>query len=479
MADKPSQTQAAPVAAAVNGGDKRPNVKFLPSQIGSNDVSAPLPWTGNPWQLVWGDIRLFFAVIGYLPVIFFPFSKNPGDETYPEWNNVVQIGWQIFLVIYQVAFVLSLPFCLAVPLGWFIVYCVTAICLNIPIWWIVNGFDPTVQSQPKIASDKEHPDEYWIFINGVSVGRYWLQANVDRLAKIFGRPVTGIHNPTNGMIFDLIQCMVERNFGYSTQDVRDAYKLVKEALMDEKRKKVMLILHSQGGIQGGLIVDWLLAEMPGDIMRKLEVYTFGCAANHFNNPHRSSGRLKDDEAAQRSHSKHKVIRYIEHYANDSDFVANWGILNFAHIANRFMGRLLQREGMGHLLNQHYLNYMFPLGPDDRALETNEFMETDVSHSEHDQVPNREGFVASLCDILDGSSDEEDTAVVRDSDTTVNPVDGLLEFKKKLPKEVAEKLPRKPKVKDFSRLWQYRNGGTPEERRRAWKARAGLPQADTE
>lgn len=287
----------------------------------------------------------------------------------------------------------------------------------------------------------------WIF------RRYWLQANLNRLARIFGRPVTGIHNKTNGLIFDLFQCMIERNFNYSTQDIRDAYKLVKEALMDDKRKKVVLILHSQGGIQGSLMIDWLLAELPDDILRKLEVYTFGNAANHFNNPHKTTSDLKESQSSGSSRRSEKAIRYIEHYANDEDMVARWGVLHFTHIPNRFMGRLFQRKGSGHLLNQHYLNYMFPLGPDNRALDKNDFMETEID-LDHDELDDdREGLEDSLCDLLSGSESDssgDERAIVDDVNSPVVPV---------VPNR---HMPKHPKVKDFSRLWQYRNGREPKD-----------------
>lgn len=64
------------------------------------------------------------------------------------------------------------------------------------------------------------------------------------------------------------------------------YARIKEKLYDPSLKRVVFILHSQGGIEGGLVLDWLIQELPQDMLLKLEVYTFGCAANHFNNPHR-------------------------------------------------------------------------------------------------------------------------------------------------------------------------------------------------
>ncbi|KAK0654439.1 hypothetical protein DIS24_g5239 [Lasiodiplodia hormozganensis] len=440
-------------------------VKLLPSQIGSDHGRGPgpLPYTSDPAQLIWSDLKLFFRVSYLLPVLFYPWGKREGDEIYPDLGNGIQLSWQITLTIYQVLFILSLPFCLILPLGWFLIYATVAIALCIPIWMIVNGRRHEVHSRRDIASEHEHPDEYWIFINGVAVGRYWLQANLDRLARIFGRPVTGIHNKTNGLIFDLVQCMIERNLNYSTQDIRDAYKLVKEALMDDQRKKVVLILHSQGALQGSLMIDWLLAELSEDILHKLEVYTFGNAANHFNNPAKSSSYSNHEEDGQGRRRKEKAIRYIEHYVNDEDMVARWGVLHFIHVPNRFMGRLFQRKGTGHLLNQHYLNYMFPLGSDNRVLDKNDFMDSEVDLDHDDFDVDREGLEDSLCELLSGSDTDSDsdtsetTAIVNDFNSPVLPIASAHSLANS-----SRRLPKHPKVKDFSRLWQYRNGRSPRE-----------------
>jgi hypothetical protein len=106
----------------------------------------------------------------------------------------------------------------------------------------------------------------------------WLKANINRLALTFGRPVQGIHNKTDGIIFDVFECLIQRSFNYATRDVRDAYKVLQGHLYNPKLSKVVFILHSQGGIQGSMILDWLLQELPQDLLSKLEVYTFGCAA---------------------------------------------------------------------------------------------------------------------------------------------------------------------------------------------------------
>ena len=83
-----------------------------------------------------------------------------------------------------------------------------------------------------------------------------------------------------------MECLIQRNFCYATSDVRICYSILKEKLYNPQYSKVIFILHSQGGIEGGLVLDWLLQELPQNLLNKLETYTFGSAANHFNNPHR-------------------------------------------------------------------------------------------------------------------------------------------------------------------------------------------------
>lgn len=216
---------------------------------------------------------------------------------------------------------------------------------------------------------------------------------------------------------------------------------------------MVLILHSQGGIEGGLIIDWLLDEMPQDLLCHLEVYTFGNAANHFNNPFRRllDFRSTKSKRADLIHSQHtaeqdgKSICHIEHYVNSKDFVGLWGVLNFINVPNRYMGRLFVRTGPGHLLNQHYMDSMFPLGPDMRASETGEFMETELDTAVDALAGGVHGIDKQGDLYGEGSSVQATPNALGPvpSDNNGNPVNG-----------------RPLKVKDLSRLWLYRNGGLP-------------------
>lgn len=155
-----------------------------------------------------------------------------------------------------------------------------------------------------------------------------------------------------------------------------------------------------------------------------------------------------------SNENDKAVRHIEHYANDGDFVARWGVLSFTQLRNRYMGRVFIRSGMGHLLNQHYLNTMFPLDKEKRAIEENSFMDCEVSFTSEGAVDKARNDVFET--FLNGGRGSIG-AIVQDINSPVEPV-SLTRAESVLAAKLAK---RKPKVRDFSRLWEYRNGGSPE------------------
>lgn len=242
--------------------------------------------------------------------------------------------------------------------------------------------------------------------------------------------------------------------------------LVKKALYRPGIKKVVLILHSQGGIEGGMILDWLLDEVPQSLLQYLEVYTFGCLANHFSNPSR------DTAAHEKIHGR--AISYIEHYANAYDFASRWGVLNFTrvrpenHLENRFMGRVFVNPRAGHQLNQHYLDSIFPLDPTKRSTrepEEGDFMDMDAS------VDAEDGWIEEDKQVLNLSSSRVTNGPERESNSrrpNVAPTGGMLRGTATnnagihTGTEICSNYkPRTPKMRELSRLWQYRNGGRPE------------------
>ncbi|KAF8852723.1 hypothetical protein BDZ45DRAFT_658824 [Acephala macrosclerotiorum] len=485
--------------------------KFYGSQVGGSPVTS-YSYTGSPLELLRHDIASAFSFFLFLPFIVMPMNPLRSGylcELYPSLENFWCMFLHVVLILLQLPFLLSIPFWIFLPVWTVGLGVGVFLVVNRGIWYLLNGPEIEYPSNPAYASNEGHEHEQWIFLNGVAVGKHWLQSNVDRLSLTFRRPVLGIHNPTNGILFDVLQCLIQRNFTYATSDVRSCYAIVKSKLYEPNLTKVIFILHSQGAIEGGMIVDWLLQEVPQDLLGKLEVYTFGNAANHFNNPHlhllsqaaalkhpgtpfstktttsvsyhdsvaappatSGNGKAKDGNGttvsttpkSSRSQSTSgKTIRYIEHYAHTSDFVARWGVLHFTcnfsldpH-SPRFMGRVFERQGEGHQLNMHYLDSMFPLkrskdpkggiggsgflGADE---EGNEFMES----------------VMALGGVEDGEEkkDEREGWEMSYLGTHGEPLSNEENEEGALDKEAEKKM--EFKVKDLSRLWLYINGKSP-------------------
>ncbi|KAJ3551682.1 hypothetical protein NPX13_g11304 [Xylaria arbuscula] len=370
------------------------HTQFFGSQVGGPSV-INYSYTDLPWKLVAYDIKYFFTFAWALPWIIWPLRPCDGghfDELSFTPDNLWCIFIHVILFILQLAFLILLPIAFLLPVYLFVAALTIFFFINGLLCRCLNGKTIMYESDPKYAPALvEHQHEQWVFLNGVAVGEAWLKSNINRLALTFKRPVLGIHNRTDGIIFDVIECLIQRNFGYATSDVRLAYKILKEKLYNPQYSKVIFILHSQGGVEGGLVLDWLLQELPQDLLAKLEVYTFGSAANHFNNPHRhiqtqqeekkhpnsrapvpeviadvditdsptqirapslrsnvsnisdlppngtdhprplttlSNGAGITPQRTQTIPSSDRVIGHVEHYAHTTDFVAIWGLLHF-------------------------------------------------------------------------------------------------------------------------------------------------------
>jgi hypothetical protein len=186
------------------------------------------------------------------------------------------------------------------------------------------------------------------------------------------------------MLFDLLECLIQRDLDYKTRDIRQGRLQIRAALSAASTKKVVLILHSQGGIEGSSILDWLLADISTDVMSKLEIFTFGNAARHFNNPLLAQPPTNPDQS--KGGRGERVIKHIEHYANTEDLVANIGVLKFTSPqaqpyadGNAFAGHVFKRKGTGHLLNMHYLDTMFRMVDGEVDESGNEFMNSLVGN----------------------------------------------------------------------------------------------------
>ncbi|KAK4653631.1 hypothetical protein QC762_508620 [Podospora pseudocomata] len=484
---------------------------FIGSQTGGESV-INYSYTDLPWTLMMWDVYYFFHYLWAIFYVVWPVTPTDSAELSElsfTYGNVLSLAVHLVLVVLQLAFVVALPFMIILPV-WTAVGSIAGFMgVNKLLCVILNGRGGQVEyhSDPEYAeARKEHEGEVWIFINGVAAGMLYPA----KLAVQVSYPVAGPD---------------------ATKDVRVCYRIIKEKLYDPQNTKVVFILHSQGGIQGSLIIDWLLQELPQDILSKLEVYTFGNAANHFNNPHRhvrsqraalrnplaaktdstleendgTITNVTDDTApnanakanltpeqqeekipsltslasstcsARPSQLSDRAIGHIEHYAHTTDFVALWGVLHFttstldSPTMPRFIGRVFARSSPrgGHQFVQHYLDGMFPLQRDangkllrdsDGKLVgcveegDNEFMESEVI------IGNDEGA------DIEGDLEGEQVQI-----HSVSPT--ILRKRATFRREGVVKM----RVRELSRLWQYRDGGSPEERkgRRNGEVRKGV------
>ncbi|KHT61600.1 hypothetical protein RJ45_22070 [Photobacterium gaetbulicola] len=196
------------------------------------------------------------------------------------------------------------------------------------------------------------PNEKWFFINGICTSKDMAKINACMLSYIFGRPVTPLHNPTNGITPDVFEAIIGRDFDKYTNIARTAKNLIWRELQKLKfqiddsnthtkhPKKVVVIGHSQGGIIISNVVGQLILEHNKDpLLNFLEVYTFASAHDEYP----SFGTNEAPSCYQPP--------LTEHFANDEDFVARLGVLH-EHTHNK--GEIYLKKGAGHLLNYHYL-----------------------------------------------------------------------------------------------------------------------------
>jgi hypothetical protein len=174
---------------------------------------------------------------------------------------------------------------------------------------------------------EDTPDERWFFINGICTNKEVLELNGKLLSQLFKRPIYCLHNPTNGINIDLVECIAGRTLDISEPITRNLAYFVEEAL--GKNCNVRIIAHSQGGIIVANMIKYL--HIKGLPLKKLEVFTFASA---------SDGEFEVNGLFQ------------EHYANEEDFVARIGLQ-----APEFKPKNLyiRSGGQGHLLNRNYLN----------------------------------------------------------------------------------------------------------------------------
>ncbi|TGZ77422.1 hypothetical protein EX30DRAFT_199684 [Ascodesmis nigricans] len=406
---------------------KEPEVSYIPSQLHTPAAADPVMLRLPPLRLLWEEAKLVTRELPYFVGIFWGKGKKgdpEGELKIERKGNVWSMVLQVVVFGYSVvAVVLGMVLGIVLPCWVMAVYYAV---MGVGLWTLCRGlnYGPRIlHSQVDLRGFPQRPEERWLFVNGICAGTQWLQDNIDSIATIFGRHVTGVHNTTYGVLWDLVECLIQRDFLYSTEDTRLTYNYIKTTLLDPSVKRVVIMAHSQGGIIVSSVIDALYADLMPEAFDKLEIYTFGCAATRFCNPPRP---LTPSESGLTppTPTHPRQIAAIEHYVNDHDYVARIGVLHFVRgkPRNQYVGRVFTRLNVGgHLFNQHYLQNMF-------AGERPEFLEA---------VVRVEDSVAVKRAAVEG---DEELGVVRGS------------------RQAQEAVGKR--VRELSRLWLYKDGNVP-------------------
>lgn len=225
------------------------------------------------------------------------------------------------------------------------------------------------------------PGESWFFVNGIMTNSAVAQLNAAHLSWLFHRPVTLLQNATAGLVVDLLQCAVGKQWRRITEPAVKAMPAIYDALKRRDKQRVVVIAHSQGTIIMATVLGLLYAlarpaalprgqrqaraahappefiypsDAPIDLrdfapleeaeLAKLEVYCFATCADEM--------RWLRPPAPGR-----RPVPWIEHFGNERDLVARLGMLapqaarNGIHIDGDCWRRA---AAWGHLLDEHYL-----------------------------------------------------------------------------------------------------------------------------
>jgi hypothetical protein len=299
---------------------------------------SPVKVGYDVWLLFRNIPRLFDLLGGPGPLDLF--GRQELDELYFSWNpfdfwkvmwNAISLMNSVFLVFQDLIFLTAVtllfsPLALLAPLAMF---------AAIPVL-LLSLFRTTVNPSSKRNT---FPNEKWFMLNG-PVTWWWHLQNGRRAERLFKRPITLIHKRTKGFILDILGSLIGRSYDFESEAVMVTRQAIKNALLDGNTHKVVLLAHSTGAVTASVVVDLLLKD--GEIgdrqLHKLEIYTFGSAADEM------KGGFLDT----------RRIPHIEHYINSHDFVAQTGVNHYKRL-NRanYAGNIFKAYKKGHLFNQHY------------------------------------------------------------------------------------------------------------------------------
>ena len=180
-----------------------------------------------------------------------------------------------------------------------------------------------------------------IYVNGIMSNRNVVELNRKYLSNLLdNKPVNVMHNVTDSLISDLIECLI----GKLTNDLTEAAAVLLHTLckkmLDPEISKIILIGHSQGTIIiSNVLKNLYRLGLDKELyLKKLEIYCFANCATKMN-------YIINE------------LPYMEHFANNNDYVAALGCNCGNDIKDIISidGKKFIKKKSGHMLNTHYID----------------------------------------------------------------------------------------------------------------------------
>ena len=220
---------------------------------------------------------------------------------------------EMFLIIYNFCFI-KLPF-----------YCPPWIPNSIKIIFFGSNSKYIVNE-----NELDENNNCFIFINGILGHEKLVLKNKSLLENFLNKPINVLFNASDTLMIDLIEALIGKETNNLTEASSVALYTICSKLLDTNIKKIII-----SNVLNNLYKFGFDKEI---YLRKLEIYCFSnCSSNM-------------------PYIKHE-LPYMEHFANNNDFVAKLGcnspneIKHLIHIDGKIF---INKLGYGHMFNLHYL-----------------------------------------------------------------------------------------------------------------------------
>lgn len=175
------------------------------------------------------------------------------------------------------------------------------------------------------------------------------QSTLPMLSKLFNRTIMSICAPTYGLPFDMLVLILQRSFPTMMPSpmTNAMYAQIRASLLDRSVSRTVILAHNNGAICASRILRQLYADVSPDKMSKLEIHTFGAAANDFVTPLggtvaaavADSKKLAGQQQMHAAGVMESREPHIEHFAFVNDPLARMGVLRSVRedLEGRFCG----------------------------------------------------------------------------------------------------------------------------------------------